>query len=70
LPNILSGEFVVPELLQDAATPQALAHETLSWLNQPAKVEALKKRFSDMHHSLHLPTGQLVAKVIDQVIHA
>ncbi len=25
LPNILSGEFVVPELLQDAATPQALA---------------------------------------------
>jgi lipid-A-disaccharide synthase len=25
LPNILAGEFVVPELLQDAATPQALA---------------------------------------------
>ena len=70
LPNILSGEFVVPELLQDAATPQALAHETLSWLDTPARVEDLKVRFSDMHHTLRLPTGQLVAQVIDQVIHA
>jgi lipid-A-disaccharide synthase len=25
LPNILCGDFVVPELLQDAATPEALA---------------------------------------------
>jgi lipid-A-disaccharide synthase len=70
LPNILSGEFVVPELLQDAATPKALADETLSWLDKPDKVKLLKQRFLDMHHTLNLPTGQLVAQVIDQVIHA
>jgi lipid-A-disaccharide synthase len=28
-PNILSREFVVPELLQDAATPEALAQSVL-----------------------------------------
>jgi len=33
LPNILSGRFVVPELLQDDATPEALARETLLQLN-------------------------------------
>jgi lipid-A-disaccharide synthase len=33
LPNILSGEFVVPELIQDAATPEALARAGLAWLD-------------------------------------
>ena len=32
LPNILCGEFVVPELIQDAATPEALCAATLQWL--------------------------------------
>jgi lipid-A-disaccharide synthase len=70
LPNILAGEFVVPELLQDAATPDALAHSTLAWLDQPAKVANLKERFTKMHETLHLPTGQLVAKVIADVVNA
>ena len=38
LPNILCGEFVVPELLQDAATPEALAEATLAWLQSPDEV--------------------------------
>ena len=33
LPNIIAGEFVVPELLQDAATPQALASAVVDLLN-------------------------------------
>ena len=70
LPNILAGEFIVPELLQDAATPDALAQATLAWLEQPAKVANLKERFTNMHESLHLPTGKLVANVIADVINA
>jgi lipid-A-disaccharide synthase len=70
LPNILAGEFVVPELLQDAATPDALAHATLAWLDQPSKVTELKERFTRMHETLRLPTGQLVANVISEVINA
>jgi lipid-A-disaccharide synthase len=68
LPNILAGEFIVPELLQDAATPEALAQATLAWLEQPAKVADLKSRFTAIHEALHLPTGKLVANVIAEVI--
>lgn len=70
LPNILAGEFVVPELLQEAATPESLAKATLSWLDQPQAVAQLKERFTAMHESLRLPTGQLVADVIAEVVHA
>mgnify|MGYP002143420966 FL=1 len=70
LPNILAREFVVPELLQDDATPEALAHATLNWLDQSEKVRSLKNRFTEMHHTLNLPTGKLVAEVIADVIHA
>ena len=70
LPNILSGEFVVPELLQDDATPDKLAGALLDWLNNPRKVEVLKARFAQMHETLRRPTGLLVAQAVAQTIAA
>ena len=70
LPNILCGEFVVPELLQDDATPSNLADALLSWLNNPGKVAQLKTRFSEMHETLRRPTGLLVAQAVAQTIAA
>ncbi len=71
LPNILSREFVVPELLQDAATPQALARELLAWLSaSAAKIAQLEQRFTALHHQLQRDTPQLAAHAIAQVIHA
>ena len=40
LPNILCRDFVVPELLQDDATPDALARAVLQWLDGPQRCEA------------------------------
>lgn len=68
LPNILSGEFVVPELLQDAATPQALAGATLAWLAAPEKVHALQQRFSALHAELQRDTPTLCADAIQKVL--
>jgi lipid-A-disaccharide synthase len=68
LPNILSGEFVVPELLQDAAKPEALANAVLSWLDSPAAVQTLQARFEQLHLRLKRPTGLLVAQVIEQTL--
>ncbi|AGG33816.1 Lipid-A-disaccharide synthase [beta proteobacterium CB] len=70
LPNILCGEFVVPELLQDDATPNKLADALLAWLNNPGKVAQLKTRFAKMHETLRRPTGLLVAQAVAQTITA
>jgi lipid-A-disaccharide synthase len=72
LPNILCEEFVVPELLQDAATPDALAQEVLVWLNakhqEPAKIEALQQRFVALHHELQRDTPTLATDAIQKVL--
>jgi lipid-A-disaccharide synthase len=70
LPNILSGEFVVPELIQDAATPQALAQAGLAWLDDAARCAALERRFTDLHLQLRQNTAQRATDAIAQVIQA
>ena len=72
LPNILCREFVVPELLQDAATPQALANAVLSWLDarteHPEKIAVLQQKFTALHTELQRDTPRLAAHAIQQVL--
>ena len=72
LPNILCGEFVVPELLQNAATPKALAAEVLRWLDartfSPAAITALETRFTQLHHDLQRDTAQLATDAIQKIL--
>jgi lipid-A-disaccharide synthase len=68
LPNILCGEFVVPELLQSDATPEKLSAAILDWIHHPGKVAQLKERFEKMHETLRRPTGLLVAQAVAQTI--
>lgn len=68
LPNILAGEFIVPELLQEQGSPEALAKAILALLDQTSENTQLIERFTQMHHTLNLPTGRLVANVIAEVI--
>ena len=68
LPNILCQDFVVPELLQDQATPQRLADAVLSWLSSPAKIDHLQHRFTQLHHALLRDTPQLAADAIQKVL--
>ncbi len=68
LPNILCGEFVVPELLQDQATPQALAAALIDWLQSPEKIQALQQRFATLHDELLRDTPQLASHAIAQVL--
>jgi lipid A disaccharide synthetase len=48
LPNILAGEFIVPELLQDAATPEALSAAVIELLNDRDRRSAIEQRFGEM----------------------
>jgi lipid-A-disaccharide synthase len=52
LPNILSGEFVVPELLQDEATPDNLAQALLNWLDAKEPRDRVRERFEHLHAEL------------------
>ena len=74
LPNILSGEFVVPELIQDQATPQALSEAVLQWFDamdhQPAKIAALQHRFLTLHHTLKRDTSILATDAIEKILAA
>ena len=68
LPNILSEKFVVPELIQHAATPEALAAATLAWFDEPEKVADLERQFTTLHMQLLRNTSELAADVIAQVL--
>ena len=64
LPNIMAGEFVVPEFLQEAATPPALARAVLDQLADDAGRAKLAARFTEMHHALRRDTPRLAADAI------
>ncbi|WP_268237264.1 lipid-A-disaccharide synthase [Undibacterium terreum] len=64
LPNIIARDFVVPEFLQHAASPQALADSLLKQLNDAGLRDSLKQRFTDMHHSLLLDTANVSAQAV------
>jgi lipid-A-disaccharide synthase len=64
LPNILAEKFVVPEILQDDATPQNLAQALLNLVNNKKAVEQLEQIFGNMHHTLRQDTAQKAAAAI------
>jgi lipid-A-disaccharide synthase len=68
LPNILCQDFVVPELLQDSATPDALASEVLQWLDQPMRIQQVQQRFAKLHDSLRCDTPTLAAHAIEKIL--
>jgi lipid-A-disaccharide synthase len=72
LPNILCRDFVVPELLQDAATPQALAQALLQWMDAktaaPDKIAAVQQRFTQLHRELQRDTPQLATDAIQKIL--
>jgi lipid-A-disaccharide synthase len=69
LPNILAGEFVVPELLQHDANPESLAAHLLEWLRAPDRMAAVQEKFVAMHRELQRDTAKLAADAIEKVIH-
>jgi lipid-A-disaccharide synthase len=64
LPNILTEKFLVPELLQDAATPQTLADAAIKLLNDPDYCAEIKQEFTKIHLSLKQNSAEKAAKAI------
>lgn len=64
LPNILAGEFVVPELLQHDATPENLAQALHNALTDSVVRARLPQRFSAIHRELKRNTAEQAAKAV------
>lgn len=64
LPNILSGKFVVPELLQEDASPENLANALINLVQDDAVVLKLESLFSEMHQSLRQNTAEKASTAI------
>jgi lipid-A-disaccharide synthase len=70
LPNILAREFLVPELIQQACTPEALAHEAEALLADMPRRAALHERFVQLHELLRQDTAQRASDAIASLIGA
>jgi lipid-A-disaccharide synthase len=64
LPNILAGRFVVPELLQNDATPEKLADATLRLINDEVLMKDIREEFTRMHELLRQNTEEKAADAI------
>jgi lipid-A-disaccharide synthase len=64
LPNILCERFVVPELMQEDATPDNLARALLNLVNDGNAVTQLEQIFTELHHTLRQNTAQKAAAAI------
>ncbi|WP_310446206.1 lipid-A-disaccharide synthase [Thiobacillus sp.] len=65
LPNILARDFVVPERVQEDATPAHLAADALAWLADAPRCQALADRFHAMHVSLRQNASARIAEALE-----
>lgn len=68
LPNILAGRFVVPEFLQENATPEKLAAALAELATDDDKRRELTDVFTAMHRQLRQNTADKAADVIRGVL--
>jgi lipid-A-disaccharide synthase len=64
LPNILAGRFVVPEFIQDDATPENLAQSLLNFFDDKATCERISETFREIHLQLRQNTAEKAAEAI------
>ena len=66
LPNVLAGRFVVPELLQEDATPENLAQVALNLFDDTVARHAIERVFAGLARDLAADTGALAAEAVAQ----
>ena len=65
LPNLIAQETLVPELIQDAASPEAIADQLSAMLADEASRHALETRFAEMHATLQRNASRRAAEAIN-----
>ena len=68
LPNIIAEEFLIPEILQDDATPDTLAQALMNVANDPVIRDRLPGRLAEMHLALRQDASNRAAAVVASCI--
>ena len=68
LPNVLAGEYLVDELLQDAATPEALSAALLALMRDTPRQRRQTERFAEIHLTLRQDNATKAAEAVLEVI--
>jgi lipid-A-disaccharide synthase len=70
LPNILCGEAVVPEFLQDDATPENLAQAVVNLLGDEPLRRAVERRFERLHGEMRCNAAERAADALLPLLRA
>ena len=68
LPNLLCREQLVPELIQDGLTTDAIVESVNHWFDHPDQAAALKSRFRAVHEQLRGGASEKAADAVSQLL--
>jgi lipid-A-disaccharide synthase len=68
LPNILAGEFLVDELMQDAATPDAISKALIALMRDNPRQERQVEKFLEIHHTLRQDNATKAADAVLEIL--
>lgn len=68
LPNLLAQKLLVPELLQEQATPETLSAAIMNYFDNPEQAIALSETFAQMHIELKRDASARAAEAIARLI--
>jgi lipid-A-disaccharide synthase len=68
LPNLLANRGVVPEFIQERATPVAIGDALLNYLNNPSTTKKLMATFEELHQQLRQNSDEQAARAIAALI--
>jgi len=70
LPNLLSGQPLVTELLQNAVTAEAIGREMIAMIEEPQREQALAGIFTDIHRQIRRDANNTAAGIVLNMIGA
>ncbi len=68
LPNLLAGKKLVPEILQEQATPENLGKALMHYLGNTDAATNLKREFVDIHEQLRCNASEQAAEAVAQLM--
>lgn len=68
LPNILAGEALIPEFIQEKATSENIVNALLEYKNNPVQQQKLRERFTSLHQQLCCDANQKAASAIHDLL--